>query len=199
VPFPVEATSEKLRAHRTKAPASVRVHNPKIPQQVAEIVARMMAKEPGQRFESAEEVARVMKPFALRQPTPFNFRSLLQTRMVEARHRIAALQRRHESNGKVASLTKLDMDSAAPAQTSDLLVTDDETSDSKPQIITESLMHDSTRPDRSAVTLTDPFASLRRACRTLPEGYEDLVDVVNAWQTLPDDLKQRVLSIIDGK
>jgi serine/threonine-protein kinase len=200
VPFPVESTAEKLRSHRTKTAPSVRVHNPKIPQQVAEIVAKMMSKEPGQRFESAEEVARVMKPFALRQPTPFNFRSLLQTRMVEARHRIAALQRRQESTiNKTASPTKLALDSATGAQASDLLVTDEEVTDSRPEVTTESLRHDSTRPDRSSVTLTDPFASLRRACRTLPEGYEDLVDVVNAWQSLPDHVKQRVLSIIDGK
>lgn len=223
VPFPVEATAEKLKSHRTKTPQSVRVHNPKIPQQVAEIVAKMMSKEPGQRYESAEEVARLMKPFALRQPTPFNFRSLLATRMVEARHRIAALQRRQELGPKPASPTKLALgvstsdsgslntesvssgaqapDSvssgipAADSGMSDSALSDD----SSPRITTESLAQDSTRPDRSAVTLTDPFASLRRACRTLPEGYDDLVDVVNAWQTLPDDVKQEVLTKIAPK
>ena len=71
--------------------------------------------------------------------------------------------------------------------------------DSSPTLSNESLAQDSTRPDRTSVTLTDPFASLRRACRTLPEGYEDLVDVVNAWQTLPEDLKHDVLTKIARK
>jgi serine/threonine-protein kinase len=56
-PFQSESVSAVLVAHVTKAPPRIRDVEPSIPAPLAEIVDRCLAKDPAQRFQSAEAVA----------------------------------------------------------------------------------------------------------------------------------------------
>ena len=55
-PFQSETASAVLVAHVTKTPPRVRDVAPSVPQALADIVDRCLAKEPGDRFQSAEEL-----------------------------------------------------------------------------------------------------------------------------------------------
>ena len=55
-PFQSETASAVLVAHVTKTPPRLRDVAPSVPQAVADIVDRCLAKEPGDRFQSAEEL-----------------------------------------------------------------------------------------------------------------------------------------------
>jgi hypothetical protein len=63
VPFPGSSLSEKYDAHATREPAPVEDLCPEVPGGLALAVRRMMAKRPGDRFQSAAEVAEALSPF----------------------------------------------------------------------------------------------------------------------------------------
>lgn len=52
-PFPGGTTMEKLQHHREDEPQPIEEHNPKIPSRFSELVRRMMAKNPDDRFPNA--------------------------------------------------------------------------------------------------------------------------------------------------
>jgi serine/threonine protein kinase len=56
-PFPVGTVSQKLLWHRTKEPTPVQQIRPEIPDGIAALVARMMAKEPKARFQTPAQAA----------------------------------------------------------------------------------------------------------------------------------------------
>jgi predicted Ser/Thr protein kinase len=64
VPFPGSSLAEKLVAHEVKEPAALEKLCPEIPGGLTLVVARMMAKDPAERFQSALEVAQALAPFA---------------------------------------------------------------------------------------------------------------------------------------
>jgi serine/threonine protein kinase len=51
-----------LNKHLHEPPPYIRGFNPAIPRELAHVVSRAMAKQPGERFESAEEFARALEP-----------------------------------------------------------------------------------------------------------------------------------------
>lgn len=57
VPFPGGTAAEKVRRHQSAAPVPVEQARPDVPPAVAEIVARLLAKNPNQRFQSAAGLA----------------------------------------------------------------------------------------------------------------------------------------------
>ena len=57
VPFPGESVAKKLRAHRTKDARPVREIKPEVPAAVEQIVAKMMARKPDDRYATAADVA----------------------------------------------------------------------------------------------------------------------------------------------
>jgi serine/threonine protein kinase len=59
-PFPTGTVSQKLLWHRTKEPTPVRQVRPEVPEELAAIVARMMAKDPAKRFQTPGEVAQAL-------------------------------------------------------------------------------------------------------------------------------------------
>ena len=87
VPFPLETSAQKLKAHLKKKATPVQELRPEVPRQLAAIVAKLMAKRPENRFQTAREVVRYLEPLAERQPTPFNFRSVLNARMSHAKRK----------------------------------------------------------------------------------------------------------------
>ncbi len=64
VPFPGGRPIDKLRAHRERMPVPVDQVRPEVPVPLAEVVGRMMAKDPAARFQTPDEVAVALAPFA---------------------------------------------------------------------------------------------------------------------------------------
>src|SRR5262245_5379236 len=62
---------EKMVAHSQDEPASVRAAKPEVPEALAAVVARMLAKDPAGRFATPGEVATALKPFT-RTPEPID-------------------------------------------------------------------------------------------------------------------------------
>lgn len=61
-PFPTGTVSQKLIWHRTKDPAPIQQVRPEVPDEIAAIVTKMMAKDPNQRQQTPGEVAAILAP-----------------------------------------------------------------------------------------------------------------------------------------
>ena len=66
------------------------------------MTGKLMAKRPENRFQTANEVVRYLRPFAERQPTPFNFRSVLNARMLHAKRKEQDKQAKIRDGGSTA-------------------------------------------------------------------------------------------------
>jgi serine/threonine protein kinase len=64
VPFPGGTSLEKLQRHQTEEPVLVENYRPDVTETVADIVRKLMAKEPARRFQAPAEVAAAVSPFA---------------------------------------------------------------------------------------------------------------------------------------
>ncbi len=94
VPFPGESVAKKLRSHRTRDPRSVRELKPEVPEAVEQIVIKMMARKPEDRFPTAAAVVEALQPHARRDSASFNFGEVLAQRSEEARQRVNLLRQR---------------------------------------------------------------------------------------------------------
>ncbi|MEK6239464.1 MAG: serine/threonine protein kinase [Planctomycetales bacterium] len=65
LPFTGKTCGEVARAHRGKTPEDVRVHAPRVPQPLAELVGRMLAKRPEDRPQTPGQVARELQSLSL--------------------------------------------------------------------------------------------------------------------------------------
>ena len=63
-PFPDGSLIQKLMAHREKTPRPLAEIRADVPPELAQVVERMMAKDPARRFQTPDEVARALAPFA---------------------------------------------------------------------------------------------------------------------------------------
>ncbi len=63
-PFPTGNAIEKLMAHQHEQPSPLQALRPEVPAAVAELVARLMAKKPYDRFATAAELAVALEPHA---------------------------------------------------------------------------------------------------------------------------------------
>jgi serine/threonine-protein kinase len=68
VPFRDGTTLEKLLRHSTEEPERVEQLRPDLPPQVGGIVRRLMAKDPGVRFQTPADLIRTLEPFASHGP-----------------------------------------------------------------------------------------------------------------------------------
>jgi serine/threonine-protein kinase len=68
VPFPGGSTLEKLVRHGTEEPRPVVELRGDVPQAVAAIVRRLMAKQPAERFQTPAELVAALAPFAVNSP-----------------------------------------------------------------------------------------------------------------------------------
>lgn len=102
VPFPFETSAEKLKAHLKKKARPVQELRADAPRQVVAIVAKLMAKRPENRLQTATEVVRYLRPLAKRQATPFNFRSVLNARLLHAKRKEQDKQAKIREQGSTA-------------------------------------------------------------------------------------------------
>jgi serine/threonine-protein kinase len=68
-PFPDGSAAEKMMAHQLKQPEPIRNLSPDVPEELVEVVERLMQKLPEKRFGNAAEVAEALRPFALKTTT----------------------------------------------------------------------------------------------------------------------------------
>jgi tRNA A-37 threonylcarbamoyl transferase component Bud32 len=68
-PFPVGSVSQKLLWHRTKDPTPIRQIRPEVPDALAALVGKMMAKDPKARYQTPAQVAAELEQF-LTEPVP---------------------------------------------------------------------------------------------------------------------------------
>lgn len=78
-PFPGNNAVEKMMAHQTKQPQAIRDLAPDCPDELIEIINKLMAKDPNARFSSMGEVASALRPHAMIVP------ALAQTAQVASR------------------------------------------------------------------------------------------------------------------
>jgi WD40 repeat protein len=64
VPFPGSSFREKADAHQHQPPPDLRTVDPSLSEALAQVVARMMAKDPVARFQTAHEVWQALAPFS---------------------------------------------------------------------------------------------------------------------------------------
>ena len=87
--------AKKLRSHRTKDPRRLRELKPEVPEAVEQIVAKMMARKPEDRYPTAAAVTESLQPHSRRDSASFNFGEVLAQRSEEARQRVTLLRQRH--------------------------------------------------------------------------------------------------------
>lgn len=68
-PFTADAIVDTLKAHQQHEPPALQGLRDDVPAELADIVTRMMAKKPDDRFQTPADVATALKPFADRHPT----------------------------------------------------------------------------------------------------------------------------------
>jgi serine/threonine protein kinase len=68
-PFPEGTVAEKLIWHQVREPRPIRALRPEVPEGLAAVVGRMMAKHPSQRYQTAAEVVAALGPWT-RAPVP---------------------------------------------------------------------------------------------------------------------------------
>src|SRR5205085_2192419 len=62
-PFGEGTVAQKLLWHQTRQPKPVTEYRKDVPAELASVIARMMAKEPDQRYQTPAEVADALEPF----------------------------------------------------------------------------------------------------------------------------------------
>jgi serine/threonine protein kinase len=75
-PFEAESTVGLLYQHVHRTAPDVRALNPAVPENLARITARALAKAPAERFQSADELAHTLDLLLVRESEAFYFRSL---------------------------------------------------------------------------------------------------------------------------
>jgi serine/threonine protein kinase len=62
-PFTGRSAYEVMEGHRTKEAQPLNLVRPEVPEELAAVVRKMMAKDPAKRYQTPKEVARALKPF----------------------------------------------------------------------------------------------------------------------------------------
>jgi eukaryotic-like serine/threonine-protein kinase len=86
-PFAGESNADKIRGHRERRPLPIRELRDDVPETVASVLDRMMAKRPEKRFNTAQEVADLLAPFSRRESVEFDFPKVVKSRARWAKRR----------------------------------------------------------------------------------------------------------------
>ncbi|MCH2398096.1 MAG: serine/threonine protein kinase, partial [Pirellulales bacterium] len=126
LPFPYSRNGQKIMGHRKKKPLPIAQFSPEVPEAVVKVVERMMAKQPERRYSTALEVANAVKPFARREPIPFDFEKIRNARVQLAGRRAAKKKRSATSSPRSSSLVgdstarqQAKVETKAPTETDD--------------------------------------------------------------------------------
>lgn len=118
VMFPdCEKRSEKIDAHWNREPRPISELVPGLPDEVARIVHKLLAKDREQRFATARDVAFALKPFAEAKRVMFDFKQVLDRRFAIARQRERLWDERAKRAAAASSLSVCSVDSKATRPT----------------------------------------------------------------------------------
>ena len=104
-PFPVDGVRAKLEAQRNETPKPIRELVPETPPALAGVLGQMMAKDPADRFQSADEAAVALQRFAKREPIAIPFRKVLAARSKAVRRKAAAHRAQQGGSSTGSSVT----------------------------------------------------------------------------------------------
>ena len=104
-PFPVEGVRAKLEAQRNETPKSIRELVPDTPPALAGVLGKMMAKDPADRFQTADEAAVALQRFAKREPIAIPFQKVLAARSKAVRRKAAAHRAQQGGSSTGSSVT----------------------------------------------------------------------------------------------
>ncbi len=104
-PFPFSETKDVLKGHQSTVPRHVSDVVPAIPRAVGDIVAKMLAKKPEDRFATAMDVANALSIWSTSMPVEFDFDKILTDRNKTAREKLAELQKRQRSASNATNST----------------------------------------------------------------------------------------------
>lgn len=121
-PFPLKNPHDVVKAHQTQTPKMVNAVIPGIPQEVADIVAKMLAKNPEDRFATAAEAASALANWSKTGPVEFDFQEILNERTQAAMDRVAELHKSRPVPSGASSTTRLEKLSSV-AQSADEMPT----------------------------------------------------------------------------
>ncbi len=105
VPFPYKRNSAKIEAHKIETARPISEIRRDVPDELIQIIEKMMAKLPADRFQSAAEVVDALKPYAKRRPVVFDFRQLVTLRAKQARDKDAAAEKGRRTKTSNSSIT----------------------------------------------------------------------------------------------
>ncbi len=106
-PFSGASPKQIIDAHKSEPAPNAQDLVPGIPDEMAAIVQRMMAKSPRDRFASMAEVQQALIPFASRQPIKFDFEKLTRIRMQTAIRTGRLSMRRMSTVARLSSAARL--------------------------------------------------------------------------------------------
>lgn len=112
-----EKRSDKIDAHWNREPLPLGELVPGLPDEVAQIVHKLLAKDRERRFATARDVAMVLKPFAEAKRVTFNFQQVLDRRYAIARQRERLWDERAKRAAAASSLSVCSVDSKAVQST----------------------------------------------------------------------------------
>ncbi|MFM9961037.1 MAG: serine/threonine-protein kinase [Planctomycetaceae bacterium] len=128
----------KLEAHWNEPPQPIRQLQPNVPEEIEQIVTRLLAKDPNDRFATAREVATLLKPFAKAKRVNFDFQQILDRRAAIARQREKIYDERSKRAATASSLSVCSIDSKAvrpsQAQMETTIRKDTEVNHSEPEL-----------------------------------------------------------------
>lgn len=120
-PFPYRNPQDVIKAHQTQPARSVRELVPEIPQGVADIVAKMLAKKPEHRYATAALAASDLAKWSKSEPVEFDLQQILAERNQHAMDRVAELHRsRPMPSGPASSTTRLSKLSSVAQKSGDM-------------------------------------------------------------------------------
>ena len=111
VPFPEPSVREKLEGHRRRRPKPAQEINPRLPDRLAKVIRKMMARKPEHRLQTAADVVRILSPVAVRKPIEFDFEAILKERARFAEKRLAT-ESILRGDSRVTSVSRLELPGA---------------------------------------------------------------------------------------
>lgn len=104
VPYLLPSTPQKIEAHRFATFPPIRRLVSDVPSSLAEVIERMVAKRPEDRFAAAADVCEALQPYCHRETVEFNFTEILRMRAAEARKRLQAARPSSRNNSSSSAL-----------------------------------------------------------------------------------------------
>ena len=116
--FPdLEKRAEKIDAHWNREPRPISELVPDLPDEVAQIVHKLLAKDRDERFATARAVAFALKAFAESKRVTFDFQQILDRRSAIARQRERLWDERAKRAAAATGLSVCSVDSKATRPT----------------------------------------------------------------------------------